>query len=79
MFLGEIFEIQTQTRLEMGPDPTRLQPGCFPFDLKGKKLKNLMFLGGNFQNSNPNHKCLTRPDPSHKKLTQPEPITSPGG
>jgi len=31
----------------------------------------LRFFWGNFPNSNPNHKWLTRPDPSHKKLTRP--------
>jgi len=63
--------------------PTRLQPGYFPtqpeeifIDPKGKKLKNLTFLGQIFQiqtqtiNGWPDP---TRPDPSRKKLTRPNP------
>jgi len=65
--------------------PTRLLPEYFPtqpeeifFDPKGKKLKNLTFLGEIFQIQtqiingwpNPSHKKLTQPDPGQKFLTQ---------
>jgi len=51
--------------------PTRLWPWYFltwPDEIffypKGKKLKNLRFLGGNFPTSNPNQRCLTQPGSS---------------
>jgi len=53
--------------------PTWLWPGYFLsqpdeifIDLKGKKLKNLEFLGGNIPNPNPNQRLQTQPDPSNK-------------
>jgi len=63
--------------------PTCLRPRYFAtrpeeifFDLKGKKLKNLTFLGEIFQIQtqiingwpDPSHKKLTRPDPGHNNL-----------
>jgi len=34
------------------------------------KIEKIDIFRGNFQNSNPNHKCLTRPDPGQKFLTR---------
>jgi len=57
--------------------PTWLWPGYFPtrpeaiFFIWREKNEKFDVFRGNFQNSNPNHKWLTRPDPSHKKLTRP--------
>jgi len=53
--------------LGMAPDPTR--PGETFFDPKGKKLKNLGFLGEIFWTQTKDG----WPDPSNKKLTQPDP------
>jgi len=54
---------------------TRLQPEYFltrPEEIffKGQTIEKFDIFRGNFPNSNPNHKWLTRPDPSHKKLTR---------
>jgi len=51
--------------------PTRLWPLSNFFWPEGKKIENFDIFRGNFPNSNPNHKWLTRPNPSHKKLTRP--------
>jgi len=57
--------------------PTCLQPGYFPtqpeeifFWPKGNKIEKFDVFGGNYPNSNPNHKWLTRPDQGQKFLTQ---------
>jgi len=66
----------------MGPDPTqayflpavnkRLTRGTFRPDLKRifwpeeKKIEKFDIFRGNFPNSNPNHKWLTRPHPGSK-------------
>jgi len=56
------------TKLEMGPDPT--DPGTFRLDTnqffltRWEKIFKIHVFRGNFQNSNPNHKWLTRPDPT---------------
>jgi len=56
--------------------PTRLWPGYFPtrpeaiFWPEGKKIEKFDVFRGNFPNSNPNHKWLTRPDPGQKILTR---------
>jgi len=47
------------------PDPKR-----FFFNPKGKNWTIWRFLGGNFPNSNPNHKWLTRPG---SKIFDPDP------
>jgi len=49
------------------PDPKRF------FLTRREKIEKFDVFRGNFQNSNQNHECLTRPDPSHKKLTRPDP------
>jgi len=71
----------------MGPDPTRgyFWPAVnkrptrvlsdriqrYFFWPEGKKMEKFDVFRGNFPNSNPNHKWLTRTNPSHKKLTRP--------
>jgi len=42
----------------MGPDPTRAEAKIEKFDV----------FRGNFPNSNPNHKWLTRPDPTRPMM-----------
>jgi len=85
---GNLQYTQTWT-LEIGPDPTRAffwpavnkRPTRVLSDLtrskffwpEGKKMEKFDIFRGNFPNSNPNHKWLTRPNPSHKKLTRPDP------
>jgi len=59
--------------------PTRLWPEYFPtqrdfFWPEGQKIEKIDIFWGNFPNSNPNHKWLTRPDPGQKFW--PGPITN---
>jgi len=57
------------TRLWHGYFLTRPDPKRF-FWSKGKKIENFDIFRGNFTNSNPSHKWLTRPDPGQKFLTR---------
>jgi len=86
-----------ESKVEMGPDPTRAyfwpavnkrptrvlsDPTRSDFFLnEGKKIEKFYVFRWNFQNSNPNHKCLTRPEPqkigpTRVKIFWPRPISS---
>jgi len=57
---------------------TRLRPGYFPtqsnfFWPEGKKIEKFDIFRGNFWNSNPNHKWLTRSEPQKIDPTRPDP------